>query len=99
MTKRADREMTGRDFDKLSAARKEAIFQECMSIGPGDGADVAPPRRTTRKVSQTRRTRPFKRVQVSIEQALLKAADRFAAEHGISRSQVIEQGVRKLLAG
>ena len=39
------------------------------------------------------------RVQVSLEKALLKAADRFATEHGMSRSQMIEQGIRKLLAG
>jgi len=104
MTKRVDREMTGRDLDRLSAARKEAIFQECIDIGPGDGVPVTPTQRARRamlvsRISRTVRAKPLKRVQVSIEQALLKAADRFAAEHGISRSQVIEQGVRKLLAG
>ncbi|MGB7159221.1 MAG: ribbon-helix-helix protein, CopG family [Tepidisphaeraceae bacterium] len=103
MTKRRDHEMTGRDFDRLSAAEKEAIYQECERIRPGDGkplteAQEARWRRAMRKAKSSRRSRPSKRVQISIEQALLKAADRFAAEHGMSRSQVIERGVRKLLA-
>jgi hypothetical protein len=96
--------MTGRDFDKLSAARKEAIYQECEKISPGDGKpltteEAARWRRAIRKAKPSTRNHPSKRVHISIEQALLKAADRFAAEHGMSRSQVIEQGVRKLLAG
>jgi hypothetical protein len=99
--------MSGRDFDKLSSAQKEAIYQECETIGPGDGraltrAQKARHARWARKSAGSRRAkapRNAKRVQISIEQALLKAADRFAAEHGLSRSQVIAEGVRRLLAG
>jgi hypothetical protein len=96
--------LTTEVFLALSNAEKEAIYQECEKIGPGDGRplnaeEAARWRRAMRKAKPSLRNRPSKRVQISIEQALLKAADRFAAEHGISRSQVIEQGVRKLLAG
>ena len=107
MKRKTARSMTGRDFDNLSAAEKEAIYQESERIGPGDGAPLtaaqkAQHARWERKYGRSRReegARPAKRVQISIEQALLKAADRFAAKHGLSRSQVIARGVRKLLAG
>jgi hypothetical protein len=107
MKRKTARPMTGRDFDNLSSAEKEAIYQECEKIGPGVGAPLTPAQRAQharwmRKYGGSRHeksARPAKRVQISIEQALLKAADRFAAKHGLSRSQVIAQGVRKLLAG
>lgn len=100
-----DRPMTGRDFDRLSPAAKEAVYQECEKIGPGDGvpltrAQKAQHARFMRKYGRSAGEKAAaKRVQISIEQALLKAADRFAVEHGWSRSQVIAQGIRKLLAG
>ncbi|MEO6436609.1 MAG: ribbon-helix-helix domain-containing protein [Tepidisphaeraceae bacterium] len=96
--------LTAERFLALSDAEKEAIYQECEKIGPGDGvplsrAQKAQHARWMRKYGRTPPPKPVKRVQISMEQALLKAADRFAAEHGLSRSQVTAQGVRKLLAG
>ncbi len=101
MIKKIDHPMTGRDFDRLSADEKEAIYRECEKIGPGSGmpltrAQEAQHSRFTRRSSIKKKN--ARRVQVSLEKALLKAADRFAAQHGLSRSQMIEQGIRKLLA-
>jgi hypothetical protein len=100
MIRRLDRPMTGRDFDKLSHQEKEAIYQDCERIGPGSGIALTPAQRAQHARFERKygRKRAAQRVQVSVEKALLKAADRFAAEHGMSRSQMIEQGIRKLLA-
>jgi len=100
MIRRLDKPMTGRDFDKLSAQEKEAIYQECERIGAENGIPLTPSQRAqhARFEKKYGKKRSAQRVQVSLEKALLKAADRFAAEHGMSRSQMIEQGIRKLLA-
>jgi hypothetical protein len=103
MKRRPDKPMTGRDFDKLSDAEKEAIYLECEKIGPGDGVPLtrqqkAQHARFLRKAAGSAK-KDAQRVQVSLERALVKAADRFAAEHGLSRSQLIEQGIRLLIAG
>jgi hypothetical protein len=101
MIRRVDKPITGRDFDRLSAQEKEAIYQECEKIRPENGIPLTPSQRAQHARFERKygKKRAAQRVQVSLEKALLKAADRFAAEHGISRSQMIEQGIRKLLAG
>jgi hypothetical protein len=101
MIRRLDKPMTGRDFDRLSAEEKEEIYRECEKIGPGSGIPLTPSQRAQHARFERKfgKKRVAQRVQISLEKALLKAADRFAAEHGMSRSQMIEQGIRKLLAG
>jgi hypothetical protein len=100
MIRRLDKPMTGRDFDKLSPEAKEAIYRECERIGPGNGVPLTREQQAqhARFEKKFGKKKAAQRVQVSLEKALLKAADRFAAEHGMSRSQMIEQGIRKLLA-
>ena len=51
-------------------------------------------RRFKRKAGRPKIGAGTTNVSVSMEKALLRRADRFARRHGMSRSQLISQGVR-----
>ena len=95
--------------EKMTAAELREVTKEYdreLPVGP-DGLPGRPmnsiERRKWRKV-RTRMGRPqigngVKRVMVSLEADLLKQSDRFAKEHGLSRSKMTSAGVPKFMAG
>lgn len=98
-----DNPLTGRDFDALTPEQKEAIYAECERIGPGDGVPLTPGQR--RRWQGIRRTmgrpkvgRGAARVQVTVERGLLEAADAHARRLGMTRAQLIAQGLRLALS-
>ena len=99
-------EMSGRDFDALPAAEKERIFQEIergtpeqrrAESRPLNAAERARWKRVKNKVGRPRVGKGVKTIALSIERGLLERADAYAGKHGISRAQVIAQGLLGLL--
>lgn len=98
------KEMTGRDFDALPDAEKERIFQECETIQPGDGRPLtadekARHQRVLNKGGRPRIGKGAARVNVTIERGLLAKADRYAKRCGISRAELIANGLKRAMAG
>jgi hypothetical protein len=111
MKRRKTKEMTGEEFDALSEHEKERIFQELENktteqliaeSRPLNKKERAEWRQIKRKIGRPRIGRPrigrgTTNISVSLEKSLVKAADRFAMKHGMSRSQLIARGVRAII--
>lgn len=98
--------MTGIDFDALSASKKERIFRELDTKSteqllaesrPLNAAQRATWRRIRKKMGRPRIGKGTANVSITLEKDLLRKADRYAKIHGMSRSQLIAQGVRAVL--
>ena len=93
-----------KSFDQLSDAEKEAIYQECEDVRPDDGApltarDQAKHRRAGLPVGRPRVGKGAKRINISMEKALLKSADAFAHKKRITRARLIAESVKAYLRG
>ena len=100
------RPMTGEEFDALPAAKKELIFRELegkpteqllAESRPLNKKELAQWRQIKKKMGRPRIGKGTTNISVSLEKGLLRAADRFAKEHGMSRSEVIARGVRAVV--
>jgi len=64
-----------------------------------------PPAEARAQLDRARRKRPAstrngtRTIRVSVAQRLLNESDAFAKRHGLTRSQMIEKGLRAVLAG
>jgi hypothetical protein len=105
-TTKRNPEMTGRDFDALSPAEKERIFNEIergtpeqrrAQSRPLNAAERARWKRVRNKVGRPRIGKGVKTIALSIEQGLLERADAYAGSHGISRAQVVARGLLSIL--
>ena len=106
MKRSKHRELTGKDFDALPAAEKERIFQELESATteqlladsrPLNKKERAEWKRIKAKMGRPRIGKGTTNVSVSLEKNLLKAADRFARKHGMSRSELVARGVKAVI--
>ena len=91
-------------FDRLNDAEKEKIYRQCERIRPEQGRRLnATDRRRHRaaglSVGRPRVGRGAKRINISMEQGLLKIADAFAQKRGITRARLIADSIRAYLAG
>jgi hypothetical protein len=96
-------------YDQMTAAElREATEQYEKELPPG--GDGLPGRalnarerkqwkKVRRKMGRPKIGKGAKRVMVSLEAQLLKESDAFAKRHQLSRSQMISEGLRKLMAG
>ena len=98
--------MTVRDFEGLPDSEKDRIVREIESESPEQRLARSRPlnaqerelwRRFKRKAGRPKIGRGTTNVSVSLEKSLLREADRYARRHGMSRSQLIAQGVRALI--
>ena|SRR5690348_385748 len=98
--------MSGADFDALPAVEKERIYQELDSktteqllteSRPLNASQRATWRRIRKKMGRPRIGRGTTNVSVTLEKDLLRQADRYAKAHGMSRSQLLAEGVRAIL--
>jgi hypothetical protein len=102
MTKRPAKKwyskMTPEDLDAMAAGLEREV----------DLAETKPLTPAMRKQEQrARRKKPGRpqvglgaqKLRISMERGLLKRVDSYAKAHGMSRSDLIAQSVRKLLAG
>ena len=98
------RSLTASDFEKLSDAEKEAIYQECETIGPETGEPLTPGQKAIHRAflrkaqGRSRIGKGAARVQATVESGLLKRADAYARRHGMTRSQLIARGIEQVLA-
>ena len=106
MKNRKTKEMTGLEFDALPDHEKERIFQELENktteqliaeSRPLTKKERAEWRQIKKKIGRPKIGRGTTNISVSLEKSLLKAADRFAIKHGMSRSQLIARGVRAII--
>jgi len=91
-------------FDRLTDAEKEAVYQECEQIRPEDGEPLNEEDLRLHHRAGIRRGRPrmglgARRINISMEQGLLKKADRFARNHKITRAKLIAESVKAYIAG
>jgi hypothetical protein len=91
-------------FNKLTDEEKEAVYQECERIRPEDGEplndeDLRLHRRAGIRPGRPRIGLGAKRINISMEQRLLKKADRFARKHKITRAKLIAESVKAYIAG
>ena len=106
MKHRKTKPLTGEQFDALPEHEKERIFQELENktteqliaeSRPLNKKERTEWRQIRRKIGRPRIGRGTTNISVSLEKSLVKAADRFAMKHGMSRSQLIARGVRAII--
>jgi hypothetical protein len=95
-------EMSGHDFDALSAEEKERIFQEIergtpeqrrAESRPLNAAERARWKRIKKKIGRPRIGKGVKTISLSMEGGLLERADAYAKALGISRAQLVARGL------
>jgi hypothetical protein len=87
--------MTAGEWDAEVAQYDKPLAQD--DFGPPSPEALAQLRRAKRKRGRPTIGKGAKDVMISVEKDLLKAADRYAKAHGISRSELFARGVRGLL--
>jgi hypothetical protein len=106
MPKRHKPEMTGEDFEALPDREKERIWQEIDSQSTEELLRQSRPlnarerqewRAFKKKLGRPRVGKGTTNVSVSMEKGLLKKADRFAKAHGMSRSELVANGVKAVI--
>ena len=92
-------------FLTLSDADKEAIYQECERIDPlkpGRPLSVAQRKRWQQAKRRGRPAKPAServaRVLITMPPDLLKKADTYAKEHGLTRAALFTQSIRAMVA-
>jgi hypothetical protein len=87
--------MTREQFDELVAAAEEVTFENTRPLTPADRRLLA---RAARKAGRPRVGAGAKRINVTVEQSLLRNTDAYARIHGVSRAAVVAEGLRRVLA-
>ena len=105
-SKSRKREMTAEDFEALPDTEKERIWQEIdaktteqlrAESRPLNAHERRQWRRVQRKVGRPRIGRGTTNISVSLEKGLLRKFDQFARKAGMSRSELIAQGVKAMI--
>ena len=100
------RRLTIPEFEALPDAQKDRMVREIEAETPQQRLARSRPlnarereqwRRFKKKAGRPKIGSGTKNVSVSLERDLLRAADRFAKRHGMSRSQLIAQGVKTII--
>jgi len=104
--KTSEKELTFREFDALSAAEKERLFQElergtpeqrrAESTAPS-AAERAMLKRIQKKMGRPKIGKGVKIVSVSVEVDLLKQADAYAKRAGMKRAELFTEALRGFL--
>jgi hypothetical protein len=94
--------MTGRDFDALSDAEKERIWQEIDRMSPEELAEKSRPLNKQERALWAKAKRKLHRpkvrkVSLPIADRLVEGMDRLAKREGVSRAEIVERGLELLL--
>jgi len=104
--KRDSRQSTIERFEALPDAEKNRIVREIEAETPQQRLARSRPlnareraqwRRFKKKAGRPKIGSGTKNISISIERDLLHKADRFAKRHGMSRSQLIAQGLMSVI--
>jgi hypothetical protein len=102
----ADTALTGEAFDALPADEKERIVRELESESPEKRLARSRPltaaqrqrwQRIRRRLNARKPNKSVKIISVGLEPALVKRADAHAKRLGISRAQLVAQGLQAIL--
>ncbi|HWB53067.1 MAG TPA: hypothetical protein VG722_02705 [Tepidisphaeraceae bacterium] len=94
------------EFIALPDAEKERIFKELdeemphQSVGrsrPLNKQDRARWRRFKAKMGRPKVGKGAKTISLTVEKELLRKADAYAKEHGMSRAKMVADGLRKVM--
>jgi hypothetical protein len=79
---------------------RDIPLSETTPLSPRQKADLEAARRAgrARLARERRQSEKLRRVQVELESRLLKRADAYAADHGISRAELIAKGIKLAIA-
>jgi hypothetical protein len=98
--------MTGEQFDALPDAEKERIYQEIDSMQsdrlraasrPPNAAERARLKRTKARMGRPKTGRGVQTISLTVEKGLLDRADAYASAKGISRAQLVAQGLLSVI--
>jgi hypothetical protein len=90
-----------RGYNKMTAAELDAAVERFDRESP-EGKPLTAAQKTQHRRAKRRVGRPVvgkgaERVTITMERSLLRAADRFARETNISRSELIAKGIRVVM--
>jgi hypothetical protein len=83
------------DLDRLGAEAEKISYENTRPLTPAARRALA---RAAGKGGRPRIGAGARRVNITVEQALLKKADTYARKHGLTRAAVVAEGLRKIIA-
>ena len=97
--------MTASDFVALPDEQKGLIFEQLEQQSPEERRATSSPLtprqraawRNFKKLGRPKVGKGIKVISVSVEKGLLEKVDRYARRQGISRAQLIAQGMRAVI--
>jgi|GEM_PF-3016070 len=105
--RRGSGKLTGRIFDAMSAAEKQAVYDEIDSMSrqelltklrPASPDDIARAQRIVRR-GRPKIGKGTRQISITVEADLLKEAEAYSRKNGLKRSELISQALRQMLAG
>ena len=87
--------MTEEQLNELGAAAEKVTFESSRPLTSAERRALA---RAARKPGRPRIGAGAKRINVTVEQVLLRHADDYARAHGLSRAAVVAEGLKRVLA-
>src|SRR5438270_9101521 len=106
MRKPTPKGMTIQQFEDLADSEKDRVVRQIEAETPEQRLARSRPlnareraqwRRFKKKAGRPKIGAGTINVSVSLEKTLLRQADRFARQHGMSRSQLVAQGVKAVI--
>ena len=90
------------DFESLTAAQKEELYQECEKVGPDTPDEELTPAQKRHHDRILGRGRPrvglgSQRTQLTFERGLLRTVDHYAKAQGLTRSRLVSDALRAYL--
>ena len=87
--------MTQTQLDRLGAAAEKVTYCNSRPLTPRDRRALA---RAAHKPGRPRIGAGARRINITVEQTLLRHADAYARKHGLSRAAVVAEGLARVLA-
>jgi hypothetical protein len=96
MIKKIDPEkMTKAELGRLGAEAEKVTFRNTRPLDAESRRILA---RAANKGGRPRIGAGAKRINITVEQTLLKKADAYARQHGLTRAAVVAEGLRRIIA-
>ena len=101
------KKLTGQIFDAMSAAQKQAVYDEIDSMSrdglltklrPASRTDIARAQRIVRR-GRPKIGKGTRQISITVEADLLKEAEAYSRKNGLKRSELISQALRQMLTG
>jgi hypothetical protein len=87
--------MSKTELDRLGAEAEKLTFENTRPLRAASRRALT---RAARKGGRPRIGAGAKRINITVEQALLSRADAYARKHGLTRAALVAQGLRQIVA-